>query len=134
LFASPVLAQAAQGLETVTVTAERVTEDAQKTPIAMSVLSSQDLNKVGGPVDAALLQQTSPNIQVVDVGNGAAQFAVRGILSTLTTQVGDPAIAYNVDGVYLGRNDQAGATFFDEERVELLLGPALLPDNWTIQN
>ena len=41
LFASPVLAQAAQGLETVTVTAERVTEDAQKTPIAMSVLSSQ---------------------------------------------------------------------------------------------
>ncbi len=123
LFASPVLAQAAQGLETVTVTAERVTEDAQKTPIAMSVLSSQDLNKVGGPVDAALLQQTSPNIQVVDVGNGAAQFAVRGILSTLTTQVGDPAIAYNVDGVYLGRNDQAGATFFDEERVELLLGP-----------
>src|ERR1700748_3325057 len=79
LFAVPAIAQsqdATMGLETVTVTAQHVVQDEQKTPIAMSVVTAADLQNLGGPANVTALQQMAPNVQVNDNGNGGAQFTV----------------------------------------------------------
>lgn len=109
------------GLQEIIVTAQRRVENIQKTPISITALSGDDLIKEGVQ-DASSLQRFVPNVQVNQSG-GTASIAIRGIVSTNNTEVGDPALAFNLDGVYLGRPQQAGALFYDVERIEVLRGP-----------
>lgn len=127
--AFPVLAQEAEataeeGLEKITVTAQRRAQSIQKVPVAVTAIGSEDLKlkQVGDVLD---LQYQVPNISLATntgTANGARIF-LRGIGEDESRVSADPAVGVYVDGVYVGR--QVGALFdlVDLERVEVLRGP-----------
>jgi iron complex outermembrane receptor protein len=63
-----------------------------------------------------------PNV-VINTNATATEFTIRGITSTNNTEIGNPAVGFHLDGVYLARPQSAGLAFFDVERVEVLRGP-----------
>ena len=48
---------------------------------------------------------------------------IRGVGSSNNTELGDPAAATHLDGVYLPRTAGIGSAFFDIGRVEVNVGP-----------
>ncbi len=122
---SAALAQAADNalqLEEIVVTAQRRAENLQETPIAVSAITGDGLESAGvkSVVD---LSATVPSLQITNTGGGASQIFMRGIGSTNVTEVGDPAVAYHIDGIYIARATATGALFYDIDRVEVLRGP-----------
>ncbi|KRA63842.1 hypothetical protein ASD79_21330 [Caulobacter sp. Root655] len=108
-------------IEEVVVTAERREQTAQRTALAITALSADQLQRQGVRT-ATDLTTVTPGIQIGTVG-GSVEISVRGIGSTNNTEVGDPAVAFNVDGVYMARPRSAAGLFFDLDRVEVLRGP-----------
>ncbi|MBA5687034.1 TonB-dependent receptor [Rugamonas apoptosis] len=108
-------------IQEVIVTAQRVAQPASKTPIALSVVSGDEL-KAAGAVNASNLTELVPNVQISNNG-GATVISIRGVSSADTTEKGDPSAAFNIDGVNLARPQSAGLAFYDLERVEVLRGP-----------
>ena len=121
LFAGAAHAQSNIEIEEVVVTAQRREETAQRTPLAITALSSDQLVKQGVRT-VTDLTNVVPGVQIGSTG-GSVEIAVRGIGSTNNTEVGDPAVAFNVDGVYLARPRSAAGLFFDLDRMEVLRGP-----------
>ena len=112
---------AAPVIEEVVVTAERREANAQKTPLAITAISAAQLEQQGVRT-ATDLTNIVPGVQIGSNG-GSIEIAVRGIGSTNNTEVGDPAVAFNVDGVYAARPRSAAGLFFDLDRTEVLRGP-----------
>jgi iron complex outermembrane recepter protein len=109
-------------LEEITVTAEKRVENVQKTSIAVTSVSGDDmkeksfdkLENVLANVPGLSLQATAPT------GSGVY---IRGIGSNVNTNIADPSVAINVDGVYFSKGEVAFSTMYDTERVEVLRGP-----------
>jgi iron complex outermembrane recepter protein len=118
--ASPQVEKKAQ-IETILVTAQKRPEDAQKTPLAITSVSGEDIAEQGIR-NARDLNGLIPNV-VINTNAAATEFTIRGITSTNNTEIGNPAVGFHLDGVYLGRPDAAGIAFFDIERIEVLRGP-----------
>jgi len=118
--ASPAAADAGV-LSEVVVTAEKRVSSEEKTPIAMSVLSTETLksNAVGNLAD---LSSIAPSTSFAKSG-AATIVTVRGISSRDTTETGDPAVAVDIDGFYFQRAIGFGDSLFDLARVEVLRGP-----------
>ena len=108
-------------LEEVVVTAQRRAETSQRTALAITALSANQLQEQGVRT-VTDLTTVVPGIQVGSTG-GSVEISVRGIGSTNNTEVGDPAVAFNVDGVYMARPRSAAGLFFDLDRTEILRGP-----------
>jgi iron complex outermembrane receptor protein len=108
-------------LQEVTVTAEKVVSTEQKTPIAMSVYTSEDL-KALDIHDMTSLASTAPDVNV-NVAQGRSVITIRGISSRDGSTIADPAVSVGTDGVYMNRPYGLGATLFDLERIEILRGP-----------
>lgn len=130
--AAPALAQtdgASVGAEENTgsdiiVTAERREERIQDVPIAVSVLSAQELlarsvENVGDAISVA------PNVARTGGANGRgdANFYVRGVGQIDNSVTVDPGVGVYVDEVYLSRIQGASFDLFDIERIEVLRGP-----------
>ena len=49
--------------------------------------------------------------------------SIRGVTSTDNTSKGDEGIAFNVDGIPIGRPVEEGLALFDVSRIEVLRGP-----------
>ncbi len=111
-------------LEEVVVTARKREESIMDVPIAVTALSSDQLNilKVR---DIQSLSVGLPNVAFDDIGTtrGVANFSIRGLGINSSIPSIDPTVGTFVDGVYLGTN--AGVVFdvFDLESVEVLRGP-----------
>jgi iron complex outermembrane recepter protein len=108
-------------LEEIIVTAQRRSESLERTPLAITALSADTL-ETRGISSANDLNQVVPGLAVSRTGI-SAQIGIRGVVSTNDTEVGDPAVAFNVDGVYLARSRGALAALFDIDRIEVLRGP-----------
>ena len=109
-------------LADVTVTAQKIAQPSSKTALSLTAVTGEDL-RTAGATTAVGLTNLIPNVQIAPGTSGSTDISIRGIGSTNTTEVGDPATAFHIDGVYLGRPQSAGATFYDLERVEVLRGP-----------
>jgi len=109
-------------LDEVVVTAQRRSENLQKTPLTVSAVTGDKLESQGIKTVVDLSAQV-PALQISSSGSGAAVVFLRGIGSTNTTEVGDPAVAYHIDGIYIARSTSVGALFYDIDRVEVLRGP-----------
>jgi iron complex outermembrane recepter protein len=109
-------------LADVTVTAQKIAQPSSKTALSLTAVTGEDL-RTAGATTAVGLTNLIPNVQITSGSSNATEISIRGIGSTNNTEVGDPAAAFHVDGVYLGRPQSAGATFYDLERVEVLRGP-----------
>ncbi|TWB43884.1 TonB-dependent receptor [Nitrospirillum pindoramense] len=118
---APQGASAQQQLEDIVVTAERREETTQRTPIAITAFSGDTLQQ-RGVSSSTDLNNMVPGLAVGNNG-GSVQIAIRGIGSTNDTEVGDPAVAFNVDGVYMARSRAAIGALYDVDRIEVLRGP-----------
>ena len=112
---------ATQMLQEVVVTAERRSEDLQKSSVALQVLSGEDLRRNGivGPKDLTL---AVPGL-AVGAGGPEPQLYIRGVGDLSAIALSNPAIATNIDGVYMARPAAVNANFYDLARVEVLKGP-----------
>lgn len=108
-------------LEEVIVTAEKREMDLQRTAIAITALSGDSLEQ------AAISQPENLNKLVpglaIGQGGPSSQIYLRGVGSYGTNAFADPAIAFNVDGIYYARLGALGGNFYDLARVEVLKGP-----------
>ena len=109
--------------ETVKVTATRVETDLMKTPVAVTVIDQDTMDREGirSVKDIA---QLVPNMDIATKnGQSTPIISMRGIRSTNETELGDPSVGVHLDGIYSPRMQGALALMFDNERVEVLRGP-----------
>jgi iron complex outermembrane receptor protein len=120
-FAEPTAAaQSAGGIEEVVVTAQRRTENLQKTALSIDVFGGEQLRQAGIAKPDDLIK-LAPGVQVA--GGTTTQVYVRGVGDFGVTATANPAVATSIDGVAIGRPQAISGNFFDIERIELLKGP-----------
>jgi iron complex outermembrane recepter protein len=114
------------GLQDVVVTAEKRETNLQRTPIAMSVLGTQDLANRHVQSLADLTDGAIPSLRIVPFfsRNSALTVGIRGIVPFDANQPSrDQSVGIYVDGIYLGRSQGLGVALLDVERIEVLKGP-----------
>src|SRR5579864_8915099 len=108
-------------LQEVIVTAQKRAENVNTVPIAMSVLTNQDLIETG--IDSTQqLEWATPGL-VFGNTNGFAEPYIRGIGSDLITPGQDSPVGFYLDGVYLPFASSLLQQFGDISRIEVLKGP-----------
>lgn len=128
LMAVPVMAQsqmeASAGLDEIIVTAQKRSENLQDTPLSISALNAETLER-RGITDVSSLTATAPNLTVTTTGASTSNIAlfIRGIGESETILTVDAPVGLYVDGVVLGRSSGAVFDLVDLERVEVLRGP-----------
>src|SRR6185437_12432070 len=109
------------GLQQVTVTAERITELEQKTPVSMNIYNTADIAREG-IVDMQSLAQIDTSLQFNRNG-GNGLLTIRGVSTNNTTEVGNPSVPVSVDDFVINRPTELDATLFDVAQIEVLRGP-----------
>jgi iron complex outermembrane receptor protein len=109
-----------KGLETITVTAQKVTSDLQKTPAAITAISG-DVLAQAGVYDIRAVQNLMPSVRFM-AENASTELYIRGVGSTLDLPNIEPPNAFNFNGVYIPR-EGTSVGLFDIASVELLPGP-----------
>ena len=112
--------------EEVIVTARRREESLQTVPVAVSVLTGEELVEQGGmKIDA--IGKLVPNVHFEAAGGTSGVKSpivfIRGMGQNDFIPVEDPAVGIYLDGVYMGRNIGSVFDLVDIERVEVLRGP-----------
>lgn len=108
-------------VETVKVTIDRRERNIQDYPGSVSAFTQDDLTRTGIR-NIRDMQQASPSLEL-GTQEGNTEMFVRGIGSNYNTELGDPAVANHIDGVYIPRPRGIGSMLFDLERVEVNRGP-----------
>jgi iron complex outermembrane receptor protein len=108
----------------IVVTATKRETSLQKTPIAISAFSQDQLNRQQVK-DVTGLADFVPSLHFAQQGDqGAILLTLRGIGNdSAYTEVADPEVAIYVDGIYSPRAQGASVLMYDMERVEVLRGP-----------
>jgi iron complex outermembrane receptor protein len=110
-----------KGITEVIITAQKVAQPASKTPLALSVISGENLREAG-VTDARAMAEMLPNVEIAKE-SGMLQISIRGVTSLDMTEKGDPSAAFHIDGAYVPRYEAQTAAFFDLDRIEVLRGP-----------
>lgn len=106
----------------IVVTAERREASLSRTGTALAVVTGETLVQ-SGVSQAGQLSALVPALSASNVGGANAIFFVRGVGNFTVNGYSDPAIAFNYDGVYVGRPTSTSGVFYDLERIEVLKGP-----------
>ena len=116
--------ESSTGVGEIIVTAQRRAENVQDVPIAITALSSDQL-EARGVSNALQVAQFVPNLTAMNnTGLGTANaYYLRGLGSTETIPTFDPPVGTYVDEIYLSRQNANNLSLFDVERVEVLRGP-----------
>lgn len=132
LIAGPGWTQAAQPgsipdpratrLDDVRVTAQRRPESAHRVAVPMSVLTPGEL-RAAGVRQPQELTELVPSLQVAATAAPISVFYLRGAGNFTGNALTDSAVAFNVDGVSIGRPHSTAGFFYDLERIEVLKGP-----------
>ena len=91
----------AQGLQDIIVTAQRQSATSQRAAIPLSVVEGGAL-RAAGITQVDRLNALAPALSIAPTNTGSAVF-VRGVGNFTLAPSSDPAIAFNYDGVYVGR-------------------------------
>jgi len=129
LLGAPALAQAQtseiiegeDGVDEIIVTVERRAQNLQDYAGTAAVISGEELRLLG----ISNFNEIDGKIPGLSVANNAGNIEVyiRGVGSSNNTELGDPAAATHLNGVYVPRPSGFGAAFFDIQRVEVNIGP-----------
>ncbi|AOL94074.1 TonB-dependent receptor [Porphyrobacter sp. LM 6] len=111
-------------IKEIVVTARFRTETLQDTPIAISAVAAESVEKIV-ITDVNSLQRLLPNVQLsrINFAGQALGASIRGISFADLEKSFDPAIGVVIDGVFLGTNTGANIDFDDLESIEVLRGP-----------
>lgn len=115
---------AAPALDEIIVTAQKRTENLQATPLAISAVTAETIEK-RGIADVSTLTAVAPSLSVTVTGASTSNIAlfIRGIGESETILTVDSPVGLYVDGIVLGRSSGAVFDLVDLERVEVLRGP-----------
>ena len=107
--------------DTIVVTGDRREQSIQKFGGTASVISGEDLKKVG--INSLFgLNDSLPGVTVSNIDNNI-EIYIRGIGTNNETELGDPAAATHFDNIYIPRTAGLGPAFFDIKQVEVNYGP-----------
>jgi len=122
MLAMPSKAQAQ--IDEIVTTAQRRVQSTQDVPVAVTVLSTADLEtkQIGDSLD---IQNFVPNLNIgTNTGTAnAARIFLRGIGEDESRGAVEPAVGTYIDGVYIGRLVGSLLDLVDLEQVEVLRGP-----------
>jgi len=128
LFAAPneTLAQddSATVVDEITVTARRREESLQDVPLSISVMSGDDLERIGVQ-DIVEIGQSSPNVTLeVSRGTNTTLTAfIRGVGQQDPVAGFESGVGLYVDDIYFNRPHAAVLDLYEVERIEVLRGP-----------
>ena len=114
------------GLGEIVVTATKRETNLQKTPIAISVVSSATIKDrhIQSLLDLADGGIPSLRVATFEARQSALTIGIRGIVPFDQNQTArDTGVGVYIDGVYLGRSQGLNAALFDVQRMEVLKGP-----------
>lgn len=106
----------------IVVTALKRETSLQRTPVVIDVVQASGLERAG-VANIAAIANIAPALNFGTTNGIYTTVAIRGVSSQDATELGDPAVAFGVDGEYINRPLNLSATLFDLERVEILRGP-----------
>lgn len=117
----PGLAEDGSEEEVVRVTVDRREKNVQDYAGSASALGQADLDRTG----VASVRELSSATPYVHIGtqDGNTEVYIRGVGSNNNTELGDPATATHIDGIYIPRPRAVGSMLYDLERVEVNRGP-----------
>jgi len=105
----------------VVVTANRRIETLQSVAGVVQTIDADQLRK-DGITEIRSLQNEIPGMNIANQ-EGNIEIYIRGVGSSNSTELGDPAAASHINGVYIPRPRGMGTMFYDLERVEVNKGP-----------
>ncbi|MCU0947131.1 MAG: TonB-dependent receptor [Porphyrobacter sp.] len=112
-----------EGLGEIIVTSQKVKENVQDVPIAISVVSADRLEQAG----VFSLENISAVVPSVTFRKGTTSansaIVMRGVGTITFSVAAEPSVSTVVDGVVLSRSGQAFMDLVDIERMEVLRGP-----------
>lgn len=124
-FAAPALAQSSDEEnstpEVITITVERREQSLQDLAGTATAFDGEEM-KLLGVQSIADLNGRYPGLQIGN-NQGNIEVFIRGVGSTNNTELGEPAAATHLDGIYIPRPSGFGSAFFDIQRVEVNVGP-----------
>ena len=111
-------------LQQVTVTATKRSTSLQSTPLAVTAIGAEQIEKAHVQTIADVVH-LAPSFQATTEGDhGVITMTLRGIGNdSAKTEYADPEVALFVDGIYAPRAEGAAALLFDMENIEVLRGP-----------
>jgi iron complex outermembrane receptor protein len=117
-------AAAPVGLEEVTVTARRRSENVQEVPVAVAVVTAETL-EAQGTYNLNRLTQLQPTLQFYSTNPRNTFINIRGIGAPfgLTNDGFEQGVGIYIDQVYYNRIASATLDFVDVEQIETLRGP-----------
>ena len=110
--------------EEIVVTARKREENVQEVPVAVTVVTSDELEE-SATADISELQTQVPNLSVYQGRNQSTTLTafMRGIGQADPLWGVDPGVGLYMDDVYMARPQGALLDVFDVERIEVLRGP-----------
>lgn len=111
------------GIQEIVVTANKVAENVQDVPIAITALTSERL-ETAGVNNLENITQLVPSV-TFRKGTTSANSAIvmRGVGTITFSIAAEPSVSTVVDGIVLSRSGQAFMDVVDAERLEVLRGP-----------
>lgn len=114
------------GLEDIVVTARKVVENVQNVPVAETVVSQQQMNKLA-ITSVEKLAVLAPQLIIGRNGSGnGGSIGLRGISVNTSSISLEQSVATIIDGIYYGSGRALNLGLFDVDRVEVLKGPQSL--------
>jgi iron complex outermembrane receptor protein len=110
-------------IEEVIVTATKRAQTLQEIPVAVSVVTSESIERAG-ILDIKDLQTLVPSLRVTQLQSSAnTNFIIRGFGNGANNAGIEPSVGVFIDGVYRSRVGSALADLPKVERIEVLRGP-----------
>lgn len=123
LFAAvDVQAQEMEGIEEITVTAEKRAQSIQDVPLSVAAISGDDI-RVGKITELNDVAFKTPGLSFNQFNIGEPRVYIRGIGNSADSAASDQAVGVFLDEVYIGRTGGVGFDLFDLDRIEILRGP-----------
>ena len=115
---------AADGYQTIVVTAQRRAQNILDVPIAITAISGDELDeRAANSVAEAIIY--APNVTSTPGPNGGDDggFFIRGVGQLDNSIAVDPGVGVYIDEVYIARLQASSIDLLDIERIEVLRGP-----------
>ncbi|MDA5193831.1 TonB-dependent receptor [Govanella unica] len=112
-------------LEEITVTARKLSENLQRTPVSVTVVSEKMIDTLS-ITNIGEVERLAPNVQFSQGFSGSsagANFFIRGIGQLDFVATSDPGVGVFVDGVYMARTVGGALDTADIAQIEVLKGP-----------
>ncbi len=107
----------------IVVTAQKRSENVQKVPVAVSVLSGEMLSQTSRPSIETAAQMV-PSLNFLKSGTTLNQtIFLRGVGTATFSIAGEPSVSTVVDGVVYARSGEAFSDLVDIQQMEVLRGP-----------